>query len=193
MRGRPTETERRFTVTTNYQPQPFQPEQPEQPAKKPFYKRIWLIALAVILVIGVAVAVTGEDDESTTAGAAETTEVVDEKVAEDTAQDTGGDVPREFNSALRKARTYSDMMHMSKAGVFDQLTSEYGEGFSAEAAQYAVDNVEADWNANALESARTYQDTMAMSPTMIHEQLVSEYGEKFTVEEADHALSNLEQ
>ena len=189
-------------MTTNFQPQPFQPEpfQPEQPAKKPFYKRIWFIALAVVLVIGVAVAVTGEDDETATAGATETTEVtpvaeeplVDEVVDEAAAQDAGGDVPREYSSALRKATTYSDMMHMSKAGVFDQLTSEYGEGFSAEAAQYAVDNVEADWNANALEKARTYQDTMAMSPTMIHEQLVSEYGEKFTVEEADYALANLE-
>lgn len=31
------------------------------------------------------------------------------------------------------------MMHMSKAGIYDQLTSEYGEGFEADAAQYAID------------------------------------------------------
>ena len=47
-------------------------------------------------------------------------------------------------------------MHMSKAGIYDQLTSEYGEQFSAEAAQYAIDNVTADWNANALEKAKSY-------------------------------------
>ncbi len=33
------------------------------------------------------------------------------------------------------------MMHMSKAGIYDQLTSEYGEGFEADAAQYAIDNL----------------------------------------------------
>ena len=82
-------------------------------------------------------------------------------------------------------------MHMSKAGLYDQLTSEYGESFSPEAAQYAVDNVEADWNNNALEKARTYQDLMAMSPDAIRDQLTSEYGEKFTPEEAEYAIANL--
>jgi hypothetical protein len=80
---------------------------------------------------------------------------------------------------------------MSKAGLYDQLTSEYGEQFSAEAAQYAVDNVVADWNANALAKARTYQDDMSMSPAAIHDQLTSEYGEQFTASEADYAIANL--
>lgn len=50
-------------------------------------------------------------------------------------------VPTEYKNALRKAKTYSDTMHMSKAGIYDQLTSEYGEKFTAEEAQYAVDNL----------------------------------------------------
>ena len=104
-----------------------------------------------------------------------------------------GDVPSEYLSALRKAQSYSDMMHMSKAGVYDQLTSEYGEGFSAEAAEYAVGHVEADWNANALEKARSYRDMMSMSPSAIHDQLTSEYGEKFTQEEADYAIEHLDE
>ena len=84
-------------------------------------------------------------------------------------------------------------MHMSKAGIYDQLTSEYGEGFSAEAAQYAIDNVQADWKANALEKAKQYQENMNMSPSAIWDQLVSEYGEKFTEKEADYAIENLPQ
>lgn len=100
-------------------------------------------------------------------------------------------VPAENRSALTKAETYSDMMHMSKAGIYDQLTSDYGEGFSAEAAQYAVDNVNADWNQNALEKARTYQDDMAMSPNAIHDQLTSDYGEQFTQSQADYAIKHL--
>lgn len=82
-------------------------------------------------------------------------------------------------------------MAMSKMGLYDQLTSEYGEKFSPEAAQYAIDNVKADWNANALIKARKYQDSMSMSPEAIRDQLTSEYGEKFTPEEADYAIQNL--
>lgn len=120
--------------------------------------------------------------------------VEDEPVAEEPAAPAEADdssVPAEYSSALTKAETYSDMMHMSKQGIYDQLTSEYGEDFSAEAAQYAIDNVQADWNQNALEKARTYQDDMAMSPNAIHDQLTSEYGEQFTQSEADYAIEHL--
>ncbi|ADK28413.1 Ltp family lipoprotein [Corynebacterium pseudotuberculosis] len=102
-------------------------------------------------------------------------------------------VPREFKNALRSAEQYSKLMHMSKAGIYDQLTSEYGEKFSAEAAQYAIDTIKVDWNKNALESAKKYQDSMAMSSDAIYDQLVSEYGEKFTPEQANYAISNLPQ
>lgn len=101
------------------------------------------------------------------------------------------DVPSDYKSALKSAENYSKVMNMSKAGVFDQLTSEYGGKFTPEAAQYAIDNVKADWNANALASAKTYQETMAMSPEAIRDQLTSEYGGKFTAEEAEYAIANL--
>ena len=83
-------------------------------------------------------------------------------------------------------------MHMSKAGIYDQLTSEYGEKFTKEAAQYAMDNLEANWKENALKTAQSYQETMSMSPSAIYDQLISEYGEKFTKEEAQYAIDNLE-
>ena len=83
-------------------------------------------------------------------------------------------------------------MNMSKAGVYDQLTSEYGEKFTAEEAQYAVDNVKADWEENALKKAETYQKMMSMSPSAIYDQLTSEYGEKFTAEEAQYAIDHLQ-
>ena len=83
-------------------------------------------------------------------------------------------------------------MHMSKAGVFDQLTSEYGGQFPEDAAQYAIDNVDADWKANALKSAKTYQESMSMSKEAIRDQLTSDYGGQFTQEEADYAIENLE-
>lgn len=102
------------------------------------------------------------------------------------------DVPAEYSNALKQAGQYSNLMHMSKQGIYDQLVSEYGGQFSAEAAQYAVDNVQADWNANALESAKSYSDTMHMSKQGIYDQLISDYGEKFTAEEAQYAVDNLQ-
>ncbi len=102
------------------------------------------------------------------------------------------EVPKEYKSALRKKKVYSDTMSMSKEGLYDQLTSEYGEKFSDEAAQYALDNLEADWNKNALKKAKTYSDTMSMSKAGLYDQLTSEYGEKFTAEEAQYALDNLD-
>ena len=101
------------------------------------------------------------------------------------------DIPAEYVSALAVAENYSESMHMSKQGIYDQLTSEYGEQFTQEAAQYAIDNMQADWNQNALETAKNYQSSMNMSPAAIHDQLTSEYGEQFTQEEADYAIAHL--
>lgn len=43
--------------------------------------------------------------------------------------DDEDDVPREYKSALNKAESYAESMHMSKEGIYDQLVSEYGETF----------------------------------------------------------------
>jgi hypothetical protein len=112
---------------------------------------------------------TTVETEETSTVAATKTEIQEEE-----------NVPSEYKSALNKANSYSELMHMSKAGIYDQLTSEYSEQFTDEEAQYAVDHVNADWNANALEKAKDYQETMDMSPSAIHDQLTSEYGEQFT-------------
>ena len=100
-------------------------------------------------------------------------------------------VPAEYTSALNQANSYANTMHMSKQGVYDQLVSEYGGKFSAVAAQYGVDNVKADWNANALAKAKDYQKTMSLSPSAVHDQLTSAAGEKFTPAEADYAVAHL--
>lgn len=114
--------------------------------------------------------------------------------AQETSEEDDADdgVPTEYKSALRSAEVYSDMMHMSKMGIYDQLTSEYGDKFTAEAAQYAIDNIQADWNANALASAESYSDTMHMSKAAIYDQLISEYGDKFEESEAQYAVDNIQ-
>ncbi|MCI8481533.1 MAG: hypothetical protein HFJ27_00060 [Clostridia bacterium] len=81
-------------------------------------------------------------------------------------------------------------MNMSKQGIYKQLTSTV-EGFTKEEAQYAVDNINADWSKNALEKAKTYQNTMKMSKNAIFRQLTSNV-EGFTKSEAQYAIDNLE-
>lgn len=82
-------------------------------------------------------------------------------------------------------------MNMSKAGIYDQLTSENGENFDKKAARYAIDNIVADWKGNALKKAQSYAETMNMSDSAIYDQLISEHGEKFTKDEAKYAIDNL--
>ena len=178
--------------------------------KKAIYKRPWFIVLAIIIIIG---AIGGSSYEDSTVANNETISEVEQNQDKEISNNQGGEkdvlvkeneekveekeekveeeVPKEYKSALRKAKVYSDTMSMSKAGLYDQLTSEYGEKFSAEAAQYAVDNLNANWKENALKKAKVYQETMAMSPSAIYDQLVSEYGEKFTAGEAQYAVDNL--
>lgn len=105
----------------------------------------------------------------------------------------GKEPTMEDKNALAKAEGYSSRMHMSKAAIYDQLTSSYGEGFPPEAAQYAVDHLVADYKANALEKAKSYQTNMHMSRSAIYDQLTSSYGEQFTAEEAQYAIDNLPQ
>lgn len=95
-------------------------------------------------------------------------------------------------NALKKAESYSELLHMSKKGIYKQLTSEYGEGFTKEEAQYAIDNLDVDYKLNALEKAKSYQDTLNMSKSKIYQQLISSYGEGFTKEEAKYAIDHLD-
>lgn len=151
-------------------------------------KKVIFVACAVLLLSfttsGCSSTSTSFTSESSTISSQTSDEVKEEKKAED-------NIPTEYKSALKKAESYSNMMYMSKKGIYDQLVSEYGEQFSEEAAQYAIDNIEADWKENALKKAESYQETMNMSPSAIHDQLTSEYGEQFTAEEADYAIENL--
>ncbi len=102
----------------------------------------------------------------------------------------GKEPTTEEKNALKKAETYSDSLHMSKQGIYNQLTSSV-EGFTKEAAQYAIDNIEADWNKNALEKAKSYQTSMSMSSKAIYNQLTSSV-EGFTKSEAQYAIDNLD-
>lgn len=98
-------------------------------------------------------------------------------------------IEAELEAALKKAEFYSDKMYMSKQGIYSELTSK-SEMFTHGAAQYAVDSIQADWNANALEMAKSDQQE-GMSHEEIYLHLTSDE-EGFTEEEADYAVSHLD-
>ena len=103
----------------------------------------------------------------------------------------GKEPTTEQKNALKKAKSYARLMHMSKARIYRQLTSQYGEAFDEDAAQYAIDNIECDWKENALETAKSYRNTLGMSKDRIYNQLISN-AEQFTEEEAQYAIDHLD-
>lgn len=181
---------------------------------KPFYKKWWFWLLVIVLILSLGegrreternrlekekstpvvsrtTTTSSEVDTEIKRGLSKAERENTQSSVEKTEVVESNKTPREYISALESAMSYSEMMHMSKAGIYDQLTSQYGDKFSDEAAQYAVDNLKVDYKSNALESAKNYQDTMSMSAEGIRDQLTSQYGEKFTQEEADYAIEHL--
>jgi hypothetical protein len=99
---------------------------------------------------------------------------------------------RRANSrALESAESYLGMSGFSKQGLYEQLSSSAGEGFTQPEAQYAVDHVDADWNKEAVESARSYLEMSPMSRAELIEQLSSSAGEGFTYDQALYAVNKV--
>lgn len=94
-------------------------------------------------------------------------------------------ISREFKNALDKAKSYLNHSAFSKDGLFGQLLY---EKFSEDAAQYAVDHVNTDWNENALKKAKSYMNYSAFSKEGLFNQLIYE---KYTDEEARYAVDNI--
>ena len=120
-------------------------------------KRIALGAVGAIVAVGMFGACSGSttpDVQSASTAAASTAAAPTGDAPTQSAPAASapaGDVPAEYESALAKARSYAENMHMSKDAVRDQLVSEYGESFPKAAADYAMANLDGiDWNANAL-------------------------------------------
>ena len=165
--------------------------------KKPIYKRAWFWAVAVIVVVGTSGGSDVNDSKEIDSENVESVQEVSqnnnentiaENESENKAEDT---VPKEYKSALSWAKMYSDNMHMSKAEIYETLL--HRSRFTEEAAQYAIDNVGADWKENALEAAKALRKTRpTISLESIYELLTFKYGDQFTEEEAQYAIDNLD-
>ena len=96
----------------------------------------------------------------------------------------------EYSAALGKAKSYNSLFHMSKKRMYRQLTSDFDK-FSNDAAQYAVDHLEADYKYNALFNAKNYRKLFNMSKSGLINQLTSSI-DGFTEEEAQYAINHLD-
>jgi len=96
-------------------------------------------------------------------------------------------------NAVDSAQSYLSFSAFSRAGLAQQLTSQYGEGYDPADAEFALAYLEqnglVDWNAEAAESAKSYLDMTSFSRDGLYKQLTSEYGEQFTPDQANAGLA----
>ena len=94
-------------------------------------------------------------------------------------------------NAIGSAESYLESQAFSKAGLIDQLSSEYGEGFNRADAEFAVNHIKVDWNSEAVAAAKEYLQTQHFSRSGLIEQLTSEYGSQFTLAQAIYAADHV--
>ena len=95
---------------------------------------------------------------------------------------------RAEENAIKSAESYLSFSSFSRQGLIDQLSSEYGEGFTLAQATLAVDSLDVDFMAEAVESAESYLSFSSFSCQGLIDQLSSEYGEGFTLAQARHGV-----
>lgn len=95
--------------------------------------------------------------------------------------------------AVKCAKNYLKTMAFSRAGLIDQMSSDFGSRFTKEQAEFAISTLESqklvDWNEQAVKSAQDYLQFMDFSRQGLIDQLSSQYGSKFTKEQAEYAAT----
>ena len=132
-------------------------------------------------------------EEPTVEETVEEEPVVEETVEEPVVEETPAEeaATKSQRNALGAAENYLDTMPFSKAGLIDQLSSEYGSGFPKADAKWAVEQLDVDWNEQAVRAAEDYLDTMPFSRQGLIDQLSSEYGSQFTKKQAIYAANKV--
>lgn len=93
--------------------------------------------------------------------------------------------------ACDAAKDYLSFSAFSKQGLFEQLSSSAGSGFTEAEARYAVEHCGGDWKAEAVEAAKNYLEFSSFSRQGLIEQLSSSAGSGFTYEEAVYAVNKV--
>ncbi len=98
-------------------------------------------------------------------------------------------------NAYQAAISYLEYTGFSKAGLIDQLSSEYGDNYTVQQATDAVSALETsglvDWNEQAVRSGQSYLEYSSFSRQGLIDQLSSAYGGKYTLAQATYAADQL--
>lgn len=92
-------------------------------------------------------------------------------------------------NAVRSAEQYLNLQGYSKAGLIQQLSSQFGDGYRERDAKVAVESLGVDWKEQAARSAEQYLELQGYSCQGLIDQLSSSYGEQFTNEEARYGAN----
>jgi len=95
--------------------------------------------------------------------------------------------------AVLAAKNYLNLESgFSYKGLLDQLTSQYGSGFSKKDATAALKSMKINWKKQAVLAAQNYLDLdTGFSRAGLIEQLTSPYGGQFTKAQAKYAVAKV--
>jgi Host cell surface-exposed lipoprotein len=138
-------------------------------------------ALVLFVIVGVALAPAPATAPSGGGGA----------VSSSAAADSAPAMTKAQQQAVGAAQDYLSSTGFSKAGLVDQLTSQYGSQFSKADATFAVNHIAVDWNQQAVRVAKEYLAAMHFSRSGLIEQLTATYGGRFTKAQAVYAAGRV--
>ena len=157
-----------------------------KPSRPWFKKKRFVIPIALVVAIGIASSMGGNNsstldpsaDQLQTSQEEATTEIETpefvppvEVTEEEVVEDNSSSETNIQYQARNMAADYLDTMAFSLTGLIEQL--EY-EGFSNADATYGAKAINADWNEQAALAAEAYLDTMSFSRSGLIEQLIFE-------------------
>ncbi|MGI1836448.1 Ltp family lipoprotein [Lactococcus garvieae] len=171
--------------------------------KKPIYKRIWFWILIVVVVIGINGNSNDKNSSSTSTSSEQKTTESKTKASTPKKEEpkvlTGEEKALDGlkGNALAQTKTaisYLNTAHLSKQGLYDQLTSEYGSQMTPEEANAAIARIDplVNWNNLAVLSAQSYRDTGNLTGQALLDQLTSEYGSKFPAAQAQYGVDHVD-
>ena len=85
----------------------------------------------------------------------------------------------------------SEGQGFSEQGLLQQLTSNAGAGFTEAQAEYAINSLHPDWDAQAVDAAKGYMQMGGFSQASLIQQLTSSAGSGFTQAQAEYAASQV--
>lgn len=102
---------------------------------------------------------------------------------------TADDLSGPQKNAVRSAEQYLSLQGFSKAGLIEQLSSNFGDQYEEEDARIAVESLNVDWNEQAVRSAEQYLELQGFSCQGLIDQLSSSYGERYTESQARYGAT----